>query len=104
MIQMLKEDLRSEQGLSQDKLQLAIEKEVNLANRSLNSTLNDVILVQLQALDAHQETLAEQMSTINLASSADAIRMGNISDMFAKHMTLMEALTRSVVGRAQKTA
>ena len=54
---MLKEDLRAEQGLSSEKLQLAIEKEVNVANRSLNSTINDVILLQLKAIDAHQETM-----------------------------------------------
>ena len=57
VIQMLKEDLRAEQGLSSEKLQLANEKEVNVANRSLNSTINDVILVQLKAIDAHQETM-----------------------------------------------
>ena len=48
----------------------------------------------MSALDKHQKTLADQMSAQNLAQSADAIKMATMSDMFAKHMALMEALNK----------
>ena len=31
---------------------------------------------------------------INLSQSSDSVKMGNISDMFTKHMALMEALNK----------
>ena len=42
------------------------------------------------------------MTAVNLAQSADSVKMGNMSDMFAKHMSLMEALNKK--SDAQGTA
>ena len=67
---------------------------------AVTSTMNDVVLVQLKALDDQTRSLAEQVTANNLSQSGQELKMGNMQEMYSKHMTLMEQLNRKCDAQA----
>ena len=50
--------------------------------------------MQISALDEHQKSMAEKLTTIDFTQSADQVKMAQIQDMFNSHVTLMDALNQ----------
>jgi len=93
-VQRMKDDFREGSQLDHDKIQLAIEAEVGKQTKPLTSQIKDFVLVQLNALDKHQKSMAEKLSALTLGQASDGVKMQQIQDMFDKHMALMEALNK----------
>ena len=66
-VEKMKDDLRDQQKMQMNQIQLAIESEARNQNKQLYSQVNDVVAPQLKALDEHLKSVADKVSAITLA-------------------------------------
>jgi len=93
-IDTMKDDIKTGSKLDLEKVEFAISREVENQTKPLRSEIKDVVSVQISALDEHQKSMAEKLTTIDFTQSADQVKMAQIQDMFNSHVTLMDALNQ----------
>lgn len=62
----------------------------------ITSTINDVVLVQLKALDQHTKQVSDQMTANSLSVSSNEVKMNAINQTHNDQVELMDQLSRKV--------